>query len=57
MLLFMKSILEYIGSSLLVILISYITVDTINSKKVDAGIIIGRVVMIIILYLCLGRTK
>ena len=52
----LELITGYIGSSLLVILIAYIIVDTFHCKKVNLGIVTGRVVLLVILYLGLART-
>lgn len=49
-------LLNYFGSSMLVILISYIIVDTMHSKHLNYKGIVGRVILLIILFIGLLRT-
>lgn len=49
-------IVNYIGSSLLVVLLSYIIVDTVHCRKCNLSTILGRVILLVLLYLGLART-
>ena len=51
------NILHYVGSSMLLVVIAYILVELIHSKKVNKTAIAGRVFILVVLFIALLRTK
>ena len=48
--------LRYIGSAMLLVLISFILVELMHSKKVNKESIVGRVFILVVLFIALLRT-
>ena len=49
-------IIDYLGSSMLVLLICFIIVDTFHSRRMSIGNAIGRIIILTILFIGLLRT-